>query len=1159
MANKKASLIAGGTFLLFVLGAWLAVRLLALQGTRLWVVVGALLLLGLVAAALVFLLVRSSGRKAHGAAVPDSEIGAAIRAAQTRLSNSQRGGASGIRQLPLTLVLGPAGSAKTASIVQSGLEPELLAGEVHRGEAIVPTKGINVWYADQMVLLEAGGDVLAEPAQWQRLVRAVQPSRLRAALGRGSQPPRLAVVCLSCEDLLQPGSADAIPATARMLRGRLAEAAAELGVQLPVYVLFTKADRLPYFRDYVRSLSGDEAQQVLGATLPMSTAPESAPYAERQSGRLREAFERIFHSLARKRLDVLPRETPEEIKAGIYEFPREFRKASSLAVDFLVELCKPSQLGVSPLLRGFYFTGARASVVSEPAAPTARSPDPAALPALGATSVFDARHLLQNARSSATAPGTRNVVERLFLKRVFRDVILRDDAAMKITGGGTRVQVVQRGVLAVAAALFLILAAGLVVSYINNRALVREASAATAGVNPLELEPAGPVSVEALRRLDALRAQAERVSAYEREGHPWRLGWGLYTGTELYPKLRMEYFDHFDRLLWGETRERLLGSLAANPESPTATSEYGATYDDLKAHLVTTSHPTESTAGILVPVLMKHSRAASETDPERAALIQRQFDFFARELPFGNPYTHPRNEPLVARTRTFLNQFAGVERSYQAMLSEASRVGGAVQFQPAVSAGEPVVRNSYVVPGAFTRDGWEFVQENLNNVDRLFVRERWVLGDQAVAEEQSAQLARELRSRYVTDYTQHWQQYLRSGSIGDFANPADGAAKLARLSSIQSPLLQMLALASRHTDVDSATIGEVFRPVHLITPPTVTDRLVTEPNAPYMQALGMLGSSLAQVAATPAQLRAQPLTMAATSVQQVEGEVQKIAQNFSIQGAAQQVGDEVQRLLRAPALGANGVIQTMFAALPSGPGAEDAAPPPGAGLNEAGASFCRPFQQLARTYPFNAQANTVASVDDVIAAFKPGGSAFSLLQDETGDLVVLQGSRYVARPGAEPQPSAAFVSFLNRANQISGALFDERGEGPEVVFQLRPQATSEIPEIRVVIDGTRASFTRTRAASATFAWNAASAGEARVSGLVGGSETTLLEGTGTWGLFRLFQQAAWERVGNGRYTLRWDLPGQDAPLVADLVFADGEPVFMPGALRLTDCTSRITQ
>ena len=90
-------------------------------------------------------------------------------------------------------------------------------------------------------------------------------------------------------------------------------------------MLFTKCDRLQFFLEYARNLGPEEAQQVLGATLPM-VSYAGGVYAEQETARVSQAFDHLFASLADKRPTFLSREFDETKLPAIYEFPREFRK-----------------------------------------------------------------------------------------------------------------------------------------------------------------------------------------------------------------------------------------------------------------------------------------------------------------------------------------------------------------------------------------------------------------------------------------------------------------------------------------------------------------------------------------------------------------------------------------------------------------------------------------------------------------------------------------------------------------------------------------------------------------------------------------------------------------------------------------------------------------
>jgi type VI secretion system protein ImpL len=1105
-----------------------------LAGWPLWILRGGLVVIAMVVALRLFLWLRG---RARARPVPvDDEIDTTLLAARSRLAASPAAPTSKLGRLPLVFFVGPPGSTKTTAITRSGVEAELLAGETQRGDVPVPTAAVNVWYAQDTVFVEAGGRLLEDDARWARLIRHLQPSRALAVLSRGAQPPRLAVVCFGCDELLKPGASESVPAAARKLRVRLTEVAQQLGIRLPVYVLFTKADRLPYFADYVRSLSHDEAQEVLGATLPLEPPPSAGTFAEHQGRRLASAFATILHSLSLKRLDVLSRETQDEVKAAAYEFPREFRKLTDLATQFLVEMSRPSQLGVSPFLRGFYFAGVRPVIVTDPTVANAGPATPQV--ALGATSVFNPRQLMQAAGQPEPAPaGSRRVPEWVFLRRVFRDVVLQDRIAMAITAGGTRVNFLRRALLGTAAALLLLFAIGLGVSYRTNLRVVQDALASARGVEALAVAAGEAPSVEALQRLDSLRAQTERLARYQRGIRPPWLGMGLYQGSELLPQLRRLYFDRFERLVWRDARLDLVASLRTLPEAPRDPTEFGSAYDALMAYLVTTRHPAESTPGFLTPALVSRWGMAQGLDSARLALVHRHFDFFAAELPHGNPYDDAANEVIVEETRSYLGKFAGAERFYPVMLAEASKSVPPAQFQ----AGGGTVRNPYLVPGAFTRDGWTAVRAVLKDVDRLFAREAWVLGEHRVAPQDRVRLAEELRAMYVREYVVRWQEYLRAGVVEVGGGPADAAARLEVLADNRSPLLRMFALASHHTKVDSATVDMAFQPLHAVMPPDQPDRLIGEGNQEYMQALAGLRDALSQVAKAPPAERSAFFPQAQSALDQARGAVRTTSQNFSIAADAQPVGSAVQRLMMMPLPS----IEAMIGRLPT------------AGANEKGAELCRPFHQVANRYPFTPGAAAQASVDDLSQLFQPGSGALAGYENALADLIVRQGPRYAARVGATPQPTAEFLAFLNRAAAISRTLFDESGAGPRMTFYLRPQLTDEIPQVTISMDEQTHRVERTQVRTLPLRWSGAGARGMRIAARIGGADVALIEETGPWAVFRVFQQAEWQQTAGG-YTVQWRIPNRP-PLTATVSF-DGaaQPLLRPGAMRL-DCVSRIAR
>lgn len=1138
--NRMGTAWLVGAVILFITGMLgsLLPGWLSLPATTGWILRVVLWLLGLGAAALVFLYLRAKAKSLPQAAARDDELDTAFGTAKKRLR-----GKTAIGKAPVILVVGPAGAAKTTVITKSGTEPELLAGEVLRGDTIVPTSAVNLWYASGTIVAEAGGRVTQDAPRWGRLLRQLQPSRLAAVFARGRQAPRLAVVCFSCEEFMKPGSGEAVPAAAQTLRARLLDVANQFGVRLPVYVVFTKADRLPYFTDYVRSFTRDEASEVLGATLPLARDTDSGRHKEQETARLDAAFGRLLHHVGLRRLEVLPRETAEDVRAGAYEFPRELRKISGLATQFLVELCRPAQIGSAPFLRGFYFTGVRPLVIND--SPQAVAPPP--VPgggAVDATAVFDPRAMLAAAQPAAPRPGSRRVPDWTFLPRLFRDVILTDETAMAVTGGGARVNLLRRSLLAAATLVLLLLSSAFVMSFFANRGLIAEARAASASVQGVDLAGVGFPPAADLARLDSLRALGARLREWETSSPPRRYRWGLYAGSDLLPELRRLYFDRFGTMLWTGTRQNLIASLGALPDTPTAASDYNTTFDGLKAYIITTDHPEYSTAEFLSPVAMRYWRGSRDLDDERAELATRQFDYFATELPFGNPYAADTDAALVSRTRRYLAQFGDADRLYQALLNEASRNAPAVAFHRDVPGSETVLRNELVVPGAFTTPGWAFVQANVENVDRFFASDAWVLGEQTVSAADRARIALELRRRYESDYIGIWTQYLTGASVLAYSGAPDAARKLGRLSDNQSPLLQLLALASRHTAVDTSVVGRAFQPVQSVVPPDVTDRFIGAGNDQYMAALSDLYRTMEQVAAAQGAERNMLLTQAQGGADRVRGTVRQMAQGFAVEGDARPVGMAVQRLLEQP-------VERLAPVVAGLPAAE---------VNAQGQAFCSVAAPILGKYPFSQGSSVPATVAEVDAAFKPGASALSTLLGGLQDLVVRQGDQYVARPGAQPQPSPAFLAMLNRLVQISEALYDPTGAGPRVAFVLAPQATETLPEVVVTINRENVTVTRTNAGSRSFQWDANSATEARISARVGGGALNSLTGyQGTWAIFRLFGQAQWQPVSATQYRLTWTVAQPATTITAELRFVNRTPIFDPNLIGGVSCVSRVAR
>ena len=917
--------------LFFLLAAWLFGSALTLTDAERTVLRVGLVVLGVVAAVALFWWLRPGDIPlATGGAEKDDAL-AAVTAARARLPR----GAFDAK--PLVLLVGAVGSTKTTVLARSGMDAALLAGDapsLGAGDVAPPTGAANVWLAGDAIVAEPAGAVFADPARWRGFIRALRAPRLAAAIGRAEPAPRAAVLCVPCDLFYGSDGGAQAEQLARVARERLSEAATELGLSLPVYVLFTKADRIPQFEPWAAPFTRDEVRAPLGAALPFDAAAGAAGgvggYAERLTPTLEAAFAGVVGALAGRRLDLLGRESVPERRLAAYEFPRELAKLAPAATRFLVELCRPAQIGAAPQLRGFYFVGARPVQLSDgglAAVPAAAARSAAV--AAGATSAFvrPTAGAVAPAVGGYGPPTTRRVPQWAFLDRIFPDVVLADRGAASAARGGVRVARLRRSLLGAGIAAAVLLTLGVVRSWVGNRDLADRTDSAARAVAalPTMAAPAGVIafpSAEALRSLDALRAVLDTVSEYEVAGVPNRLRWGLWRGPALLDAGRRVWVEGYRRQLHQIAWGALVDSLRALPDVPRASDDYGRVYANLKAYLETTAEPQRSTAEFLAPALLTSWQRGQPVDADVTALARRQFEFYARALPTANPFPTAADANLVRRTRDFLGRFAGTERIYQYMLAEAGKTNKPARLADVAPQAAGVV-SAPDVPGEFTTKGWAYMQEAFRNSDRYFQGERWVVGDAGAAQAQDRdKVLAQLRARYRADYIARWRAYVRAVQVVRAGSTKDAGVKLGALGGAQSPLLAALALAARNTTVDTA-MAATFQPVQVVTPGIVLDKYVSEGNQPYVNGLLALQGAVEQVGNLPPALdsagaiaTAQAGQQALTQATQAKVAARQLAQKFAVDTAAAQVGPTIAALLEAPINGAEGVLRGVAATRP---------------------------------------------------------------------------------------------------------------------------------------------------------------------------------------------------------------------------------------------------
>ncbi|MGA8152339.1 MAG: ImcF-related family protein [Terriglobales bacterium] len=1106
-------LVTGIILLVYLVLVWFVGTWLHLLGSSLWFLRGALAVIGLIAAG-VFLWFHHKSKKeqeASGAGQADAqtgEIDAIVHTATRRLKASTLGRGASLSNLPLVFLLGDSGSTKTSTIIHSALDPELLAGQVYQDNQVLPTQAANIWYTRQAIFVDPAGSLMAQPPRWKKLLKLLQPGSFSSVFGKAQQAPRAAIVCYDSENFVKPGASESGLSAARKLGVRLQEISQGLGISFPVYVLFTRVDRITFFPEFVRGLSKEEASEVLGATLPVRSL-STGVYADEESRRLTKAFDELSYALAERRIDLLVREHEADKLPSIYEFPRELRKLRTLLVQFLVELARPSQLGVNPFLRGFYFCGVRPVIVEDVVgamAPEVQAPEPAM--DAGATRIFSAGGgPLAPAPVPFRAAGSRKVPQWSFLTQLFNDIIVKDRVALAASGFSSRVNLLRRVLLAVVGLISIVCIVGFLVSFLGNHALENDVRAATADLRSVHAthEP----SLTDLQKLDHLRQDLTTIATYKKDGVPLSLRWGLYSGDEIYPEARKVYFERFRQLLFTDTQGKLLSDLRGLPDKPGPNDAYETAYNELKAYLITTSNNDKSTKDFLSPVLLSEWQSGKQIDTDRSLLANLQFDFYSMELATANPFSSNNDTLAIARARSYLSHFAGIERFYLPLLSKASAKNPDVSFSEQFRDAASVVVSPHKVRGAFTRGGFQFMQEAMQNPSLYMAGEEWVLGKATASELDPATLQQKMRDRYYQDFTSEWRTVLQTSAVVHYTDFGDAGHKLETLTGPTSPLLELFWFISHNTDVGVPEITEPFLPVQALEPPgppgKLPDQYILPSNKEYIVALNKLQSDLAPMVAGPSDALTTQVSASAgaakVSVTQVMGT--RVDQRFHNESL-------VRTLLEEPIVNVEDLL---------GRAPKDA-------LNGAGKDFCSKFAQLTGKYPFNPNATDEVSVDQLNSILAPnGGALWTFYNGKLAQLLPKDGSRYSANPAASVKLNPAFVDFFNRIAGLSEALYPPGSATPHFSYSLTP-LPSNVDGLILRIGADTISGTGQQK---TFTWTGAPTDvEVTTKG-----HDTMNSFSGVWSVFR-FVADAHSQVTGPSTNLEW------------IMQSNGHTIMLPG-------------
>ena len=1118
------------------------------------------------------LVMTSSGAQKRAAERARDELTEALDALKKSMAAQGKSGRSALRDLPWFLILGRAETGKSTMIRNSGLtipgsDPAKRSG---RRQGIGSGRNVEWWFTNHAILMEAKGRFVSmdEDAEaqvdWLGLLETLKKARPIPALNG-------VIVTVSIEDLIRHDSSR-LDEQARLLRQRLDTAVTSLHAVCPVYLVFTKADRVHGFQEFFADLEGNARDQVCGATLSFEQIDRGEP-----ARAFAREFEGLYRSLCKRRIPRMAGEEQIGKRGPIYLFPLEFLSLRKKLHRFVTTLFEKNPYGDSPMFRGFYFTSGNAEgesvemVVNEVSRVIGLPPD---LDASDVTRVIDSLPDYDDSAARTRAASEEDCDPR-FLRELFTRIMLRDRTIAAPTERAVQRSKFQSlalqigGLLAVAA-----IAVLLVTSFVRNRSLIaktveisREAALIPAGAND-----AGEVESR-LRLLDSMRQWLEGLD--ERDDHrPVTMGFGLYRGETVNQKARGVYFDRFVDILLGPSRREFENRLLLT--YPRAVEEYEAAIEDYRAYLMLVDPARADTTHVMERLNRLWASPGQVTATEGLRdMIHKHVAYawrHAADVTYHSADLPARNSALDDRMRIYIREYWTPEYFYQAMIenvnaavpafSVASIPGATNLLSTDVQAFQADPDVAYV-PGSYTLKGWreEISTRIANSAEQL--QNDWFL--KQAFEGQSVDMRDWLLDTYREDYVSAWTGFLGAVDVAPMGGISPAASRVRELAGQGSPFVRLLEAASanlrfRGDGQNPAMEGteDAFAALHALFAVGGGEEKTSRPVDQYLSQVAGLLETVRQIhesgdaglAATAfAKEHLGALRPGANSISQTVAFAER--HGTTVAGGDPACTSAVLTLLRRPAEATWGaIIGESQAYLDAAWGLE---------------VWERFNSTLSGRYPFLANGPDCA-FEEFSRFFAPGGVFWSFYDAELKPFLDRNGTpRVVYRHGLELGPRA--LAGITKVQDFRDALFSETPGALGFSLRVKPgqtiRASGNAPfarTSRLTIGEERIVYDMGYSKETVVAWPGQSrSGGASIGVTMDGPNPEGAQFEGPWAFFRLLEQAQHEALGATEARVSWTLRHNDYSIQIpyDMRSTTSKSPLSPGFLRF-ECPRQLS-
>jgi type VI secretion system protein ImpL len=677
-----------------------------------------------------------------------------INAAITSLKNSKIGkgksGKAALYALPWYMIIGPSAAGKTTAIQNSGLEFPF-GKDGFRG--VGGTRNCDWFFSTKGIFLDTAGRYITQTedrVEWLAFLDILKKNRRK-------KPINGVIVALNIDEIINADK-DRLNHHASNIRQRIDELIKNLGINFPVYFVFTKCDLLQGFVEYFGDFSEIERSQIWGTTFSNQ---------QQASEDVKGLFEAEFNKLADKLFEIrtirLSGPLKREQRRKVFLFPFQYKSLQNKLTFLIGEVFQHNPYQDNPIFRGFYFTSGTQEGI------------PLDLAIREIAKQFNL--------PEASDEEAEEIVEtkNYFIKDLLNDVVIGDQNFIvgQTKSFVRRKNSFQLAIVSLSILFLFLFCLFTIVGYNGSSNTLDKITSIAESFKRINWSGNLLTNFTEEDKLRSILDKIEEGTAVESF-----VSFGLDRSERTSEYLENLYFSKtkyfFDQNIYKEF-ERVLINFANG-------QDYSGEdiYNYLKAYLLLGNERSKldtteqkflytEISNILESHYINQNTLALPTEKDSLKQLFRNYvSFIIKRMYDKNIYSVRNDNQIVSLVRSRIQYQPSVENLYARLKQRGNNLYSNDLTLEQIIGGRftSLMRTDFKIPFIFTIDGWKnYFQEAITNESMNPGKEDWVMGSQQIKSNKqltSGEIKNGLLFMYLNDYEQTWLQMLQSISYSNF-------------------------------------------------------------------------------------------------------------------------------------------------------------------------------------------------------------------------------------------------------------------------------------------------------------------------------------------------------------------------------------------------------